>query len=163
MAELPAGRYTAILRGKNNTSGIGLVEVYDLNTAAATELINISSRGFVASGDNVLIGGVIVGPSGSKGSRVLLRAIGPSLVRSGIASPLLDPTLELHNKDGAIIASNDNWKDTQQAEIQTTGVPPSDDRESAIVFTALPGNYTAIVRGRNGATGLALVEVYNLH
>jgi hypothetical protein len=163
VAELPAGSYTAILRGKDDTSGIGLVEIYDLNTAAAAELINISSRGFVASGDNVLIGGVIVGPSGSKGSRVLLRAMGPSLVRSGIASPLLDPTLELHNKDGAIIASNDNWKDTQQAAIQTTGVPPSDDRESAIVFTALPGNYTAIVRGRNGATGLALVEVYNLH
>jgi hypothetical protein len=163
VADLPAGNYTVILHGKNTTTGIGLVEVYDLDTTAATELVNISSRGLVGSADNVLIGGIIVGPSGSTGSRMLVRAIGPSLARFGINNPLLDPTLELRNKDGVLIASNDNWKDTQQATIQATKAPPSDIRESALVFTAAPGNYTAIVRGRNDATGVALVEVYNLH
>ena len=163
VADLVAGNYTLILRGKNNTSGIGLVEVYDLDTTAATELTNISSRGLVGSGNNVLIGGIIVGPSGSPGSRMLVRAIGPSLARFGINNPLLDPTLELHNKDGVLVASNDNWKDTQQATIQATQAPPSDTRESALVFTAAPGNYTAIVRGRNDGTGVSLVEVYNLH
>ena len=161
--QLPAGSYTVILRGKNNTSGIGLVEVYDLDTTPTAELVNISSRGVVGAGDNVLIGGIIVGPSGLAGSRMLVRAIGPSLARSGIANPLLDPTLELHNKDGVLIAANDNWRDTQQAVIQATQAAPTDLRESALAFTTAPGNYTAIVRGRNGATGVALVEVYNMH
>jgi hypothetical protein len=163
VAQLSSGSYTVILRGKNDTSGVGLVEVYDLDTTAAAELVNISSRGVVGVGSNVLIGGVIVGPSGSASSRLLVRAIGPSLARFGITNPILDPTLELHNKDGVLIASNDNWKDTQQAAIEATKTPPSDVRESALVFTAAPGNYTAIVRGRNESTGVALVEVYNLH
>ena len=163
LATLTPGNYTAILRGKNNTTGIGLVEAYDLSSAGAAELANISCRGFVGTGDNVLIGGMIVGPTGFGGSKLLLRAIGPSLASFGIAQPLLDPTLELHDQNGALINSNNDWKDTQQAAIQATGAPPDDDRESAIVFTAVPGNYTAIVRGRNNTTGVALVEVYNLH
>ncbi len=163
VAQLSSGNYTVILRGKNNTSGIGLVEVYDLDTTTTSELVNISSRGVVGAGNNVLIGGVIVGPSGSTGSSMLVRAIGPSLASAGITNPLLDPTLELHNQNGVLIASNDNWKDTQQTAIQATNAPPSDIRESALVFTAAPGNYTAIVRGRNDTTGVALVEVYNMH
>lgn len=163
VANLPSGNYTVILRGMNNANGIGLVEVYDLDTMAVSELVNISSRGVVGTGDNVLIGGIIVGPSAAASSTMLARAIGPSLARFGVNNPLLDPTLELHNKDGVLIASNDNWKDIQRAAIQATKAPPSDDRESALVFTASPGNYTAIVRGRNDGTGVALVEVYNLH
>ena len=162
-ANLPAGNYTVILHGKNTTTGIGLVEIYDLDTTAVPEVVNISSRGFVGSADNVMIGGVIVGPSGSAGSRMLVRAIGPSLGRYGINNPLLDPTLELHDKNGVLIASNDNWKDTQQAAIQATKDPPSDVREAALVFTAAPGSYTAIVRGKSDTSGVALVEVYNLH
>ena len=166
VATLPAGSYTAILRGKNSNfnspTGIGLIEAYDLDTAGAAELANISCRGFVNSGDNVLIGGMIVGPTGSGSSRLLLRAIGPSLAAFGIVQPLPDPTLELHDENGAVIAFNNDWKDTQQAAIEATGAPPDDDRESAIIFTAAPGKYTAIVRGRNDITGVALVEVYNL-
>jgi hypothetical protein len=163
VATLPAGNYTAVLRGKNNTTGIGLIEMYDLGTAGRAELANISSRGFIGTGNNILIGGVILGPAGSPTSRVLVRAIGPSLASAGIARPLLDPVLELHNKDGVLMVANDDWKDRQQVALQTTGVPPGDDRESAIVFTAAPGNYTAIVRGRSGTTGVAIVELYNLH
>ena len=163
VAHLPSGNYTVILRGKNNTGGIGLVEVYDLDSMGVAELVNISSRGIVGIGDNVLIGGIIVGPSGAAGSRVLARAIGPSLARSGVTNPLLDPTLELHDKNGVLIAANDNWKDTQKVAIQATTAPPNDDRESALLLTVAPGNYTAIVRGRNGTAGIALVEVYNLH
>ncbi len=163
VATLTPGKYTAILRGKNNGSGIGLVEVYDLNAAASSQLINISSRSFVDTGDNVLIGGIIVGPTGSLSSKLLIRAIGPSLASSGISNPLLDPTLELHNKNGVLIASNNDWKSTQQAAIQATGAPPTNDLESAMVVKPALGNYTAIVRGRNGTTGVALIEVYNLH
>jgi hypothetical protein len=163
VAEFAAGNYTVILRGKNMTSGIGLVEVYDLNTTAPAQLVNISSRGFVETGDNVLIGGIIVGPNGSTSSKLLLRAIGPSLTRAGIADPLFDPTLELHNGNGTLITANNDWKDTQRAAIQATGVAPTSDKESAILFNTAPGNYSVIVRGRNNTTGVALVEVYNLH
>ena len=149
VATLTAGNYTTILRGRNNTSGVGLVEAYDLNPNSISQFINISSRGGVETGENVLIGGIVLTPTGSSGAKLLLRAIGPSLAAFGIAHPLLDPTLELHNGNGALIASNNNWKDTQQALIQATGLAPSNDNESAILFTAAPGSYTAIVRGRN--------------
>ena len=154
--------YTAILRGKNGTSGIGLVEVYDLNQAANSRLANISTRGFVDLGDNVMIGGFIIGPNGAGAATVIVRAVGPSLANSGVANVLLDPTLELHDGSGAIVAFNDNWKDAQQVDIQATGIPPKDDRESALVTTLAPGNYTVIVRGHGDTTGVGLVEVYNL-
>ena len=163
VVDLVPGGYTVVLRDKNNRSGIGLVEVYDLNKTEATELVNISSRGFVEMDNNVLIGGIIVGPNGSANSKLLVRAIGPSLASAGIANPLLDPTLELHNKNGDLITSNDNWRDTQKEAIQATGAAPSSDKESAILFNAAPGSYTAIVRGRNNTTGVALVEVYKVH
>jgi hypothetical protein len=160
LATLPANgaAYTAILRGKNDTIGIGVVEAYDLGENANSRLANISTRGFVESGDNLLIGGFIVG-NGT--ARVILRAIGPSLVNSGVANPLLDPILDLHNSDGTTI-TNDDWQTTQKSEIQATGIPPKDARESAIVSTIPPGNYTAVVRGKNNTTGIAVVEVYNI-
>jgi hypothetical protein len=121
-------------------------------------LLNVSTRGHVETGDNVLIGGFIAGGP----THVIIRAIGPSLTAHGVSGALQDPTLELHNGSGTLIAFDDNWKDSQQAEIQATGLAPSDPRESAIVATLTPGNYTAIVRGKNNTTGVGLVEVYNL-
>ena len=163
VATLAPGTYTAILADKNGASGVGVVEVYDLTTGANSQLANISSRGFVDTGDNVMIGGLIVGGGTGAGSaRVLVRALGPSLNNSGIHGALPDTTLELHSENGATIASNDNWKDTQQADIEATTIPPLNNLESAIVSSLAPGNYTAIVRGKGDVTGVGLVEVYNL-
>ena len=113
------------------------------------------------TGENVMIGGFILG-SGSANTRILIRAIGPSLTAFGVPNALGDPTLELHDNNGTIIAVNNDWKDTQQAEIENTGIPPRDDRESAIVRSFTPGAYTAIVRGVNNTAGVALVEAYQL-
>jgi hypothetical protein len=160
VATLPANSsaYTAIVRGVNNATGIGVVEAYDLDRTVNSKLANISTRGFVQTGDNVLIGGLIV--LGQNPLRVIVRAIGPSLPGPGA---LPNPTLELRDGSGALIASNDNWRSDQEAEIIATGVPPSNDLESAIVRNLAPGNYTAIVRGVNGTTGVALVEAYGLN
>jgi hypothetical protein len=155
--------YTAIVRGVNNGTGIGLVEAYDLDRTVDAKLANISTRGFVQGGDDVMIGGfIIVGPGSLK---VIARAIGPSLTSQGVANALQDPTLELHDGNGTLVAANDNWKDTQQAEIEASGVAPTNDLESAIVATLnpYPATYTAIVRGVNDTTGVALVEVYALN
>jgi hypothetical protein len=160
VATLPANSsaYTAIVRGVNNGTGIGVVEAYDLDRTVDSKLANISTRGFVQTGDNVLIGGLIV--LGQNPLRVIVRAIGPSLPVPGA---LADPTLELHDVNGALIVANDNWRSDQEAEIIATGLPPSNDLESAIVRDLTPGNYTAIVRGVNSATGIALVEAYGLN
>ena len=162
VATLEPGNYTAIVSGKNNGTGVALVEIYDLDQSLGPILANISTRGFVDTGDNVMIGGFIVGPTDAGLTDVLIRAIGPSLSGFGIANPLPDPILELHDGNGALLTTNDNWKDTQQTEIEATGIPPTDDHESAMVQSLAPGNYTAIVRGVNDATGVSLVEVYNL-
>src|SRR4051812_40960046 len=152
--------YTAIVRGVNGSTGIGVIEVYDLATTASSRLANISTRGFVSTGDNVLIAGtIVVGPGAQK---VIVRAIGPSL---SLPNKMADPTLELRNGNGDLIEANDNWMDSpnRQAIIDST-IPPTNDFESAIVAT-LPGNnagYTAIVRGVNGGIGIAVVEVYAL-
>jgi hypothetical protein len=151
------GSYTAILSGKNDTTGVGLVEVYDLDQNAAAAIVNISTRGFVQTDDNVMIGGVIV--TGADNSRVIIRAIGPSLP---VSNNLADPVLELHGSNGQLITSNDNWRDTQEKDIEDTGVAPTNDKESAIVITLAPGSYTAIVKGANNTTGVGLVEVYRL-
>jgi CSLREA domain-containing protein len=161
LTSLNPGNYTAIVRGVNNGTGIALVEGYDLDPTAGSKLGNLSTRALVQTGNNVMIGGFIITGAGQK--RVIVRAIGPSLAQHGITNPLLDPTLELHNGNGAVIAFNDNWKDSQQAEIQATGLAPANDLESAIVSTLAPGNYTAIVRGENNTIGVALVEVYGLN
>ena len=160
---LSPGSYTAILGGKGSLTGIGLVEVYDLAQSADSQLVNISTRGFIDTGDNVMIGGVIAGPLNGGTSRVLIRGIGPSLQNAGVANPLQDPTMELRNGNGVLLASNDDWKTDQQSDIEGTTIPPTNDHESAILFSIGPGNFTAIVRGKNNSTGVGLVEVYNLH
>jgi hypothetical protein len=159
---LQPGAYTAILQGKNGGTGIGLVEVFDLDQAANSKLSNISTRGFVDTNDNVMIGGFIIGGRNGGVAKVLVRAIGPSLSDFGVTGALQDPTVELHDGNGTILASNDNWKDSQEAEVKATGIVPESDFESAIVATLMPGSYTAIVRGKNNTTGVALVEVYDL-
>jgi hypothetical protein len=168
VATLDPGNYTAILKGAHGETGVGLAEVYNLDSGAPAKMANISTRGFVQTGDNVMIGGFILG--GSRGlSKVVVRAIGPSLTQSfGIGNALSDPTLELRDKNGALLASNDNWRvnaqtgQSQEAQVRATTVQPTDDLESAIVATLPGGAYTAIVAGKDGGTGVALVEVYNL-
>jgi PKD repeat protein len=159
---LTPGGYTAILRGKGDTTGIGAVEAYDLDQSVNSRLTNISTRGFVETGDNVMIGGLIIGPSDGGSATVVARALGPSLSNVGISGALQDPTLDLVNSDGVVIRSNNNWRESQQAQIIATGLQPSDDSESALVETLLPGSYTAIVRGVGSTTGVGLVEVYHL-
>ncbi len=175
IADLPAGNYTAIVRGVNSTIGVALVEVYDLSPQ--TNLIpntnsllgNISTRSFVQTGDNVMIGGFIV--QGATPKRVIIRAIGPELSQYGVPDPLQDPTLELHDGIGALIGRNDNWQTTiiggiithdQVQDIINSGLAPGDPRESAIIAELPAGNYTAIVRGASNTTGVALVEIYDL-
>jgi hypothetical protein len=159
------GAYTVVLSGKNGGTGVGSVEVYDLDQAADSRLANISSRGFVETDDNVMIGGLIVGGGSPSGrANVVVRALGPSISVNGA---LANPTVELHDENGATIAFNDDWKTrsdgtSQQAEIIATSVPPSNGRESAFVQKLAPGNYTAIVRGKDSTTGIGLVEVYHL-
>jgi PKD repeat protein len=160
IATLDPGSYTAIVSGVNNTTGVGLVEVYDLDESSPAKLANISTRGFVQTGDNAMIGGFIVGTPDSP--RVVVRALGPSLAGLGVIGALADPTLELHDSNGALIASNDNWADTQETEIEATGLAPTNPLESAIVWTVTPGNYTAIVTGEGGTVGIGLVEVYKI-
>jgi hypothetical protein len=169
VADLPPGNYTAIVRGVNNTTGVALVEVYDLSPETSSTLGNISTRSYVQTDDNVMIGGFIV--EGTQPKRVILRAIGPELSQYGVPNPLSDPTLELHDGTGALIASNDDWQHTilggiiagdQVSDILNSGHAPTDGRESAIIANLPPGNYTGIVRGKNIVTGVALVEVYDL-
>jgi hypothetical protein len=178
---VPAGTYTGIIRGANNTTGVGLIEVYDLGGSAAVEqenlatkpaeseaantleLGNLSVRAAVGTDDNVLIDGVIL--RGGTPKRVLFRALGPSVKVNGAPVPgaLQDPTLELHDGNGALLLSNDNWKDAPNAaEIQATGLAPTDDHESAILMTLSPGNYTTVMRGVNRTTGIGLAEAYKL-
>ena len=128
--------------------------------AQVTQLVNLSTRMKVEPGDNVGIGGLII--TGNAPKPVLIRAIGRSLENWGIIDALVDPVLELHGPGTFATIINDNWRDTQEAEIQATGIPPTDDLESAILVTLEPGAYTAIVRGRNSTSGVALVEVYDL-
>jgi hypothetical protein len=152
------GSYTAIMSGNNGGTGVGLVEAYDLDQTADSELANISTRGFVATESNVMIGGFILGSD----ANVLIRAIGPSLTDFGVAGALEDPTLELRDVQGTLVSSNDNWKDPNQAEIEATGLQPQKDEESALIEILPAGAYTAIVAGQGATTGVGLVEVYRL-
>jgi hypothetical protein len=162
VATLAPGSYTAIVRGANNSTGVALVEGYELDSTA-TKLANISTRGPVGGGDDALIGGFIVQGSGSK--KVIVRALGPSLGTGpgALHGVLANPVLELHSPSGSLIATNDNWATgTQAAAISATGIAPSNSQESAIIATLTPGNYTAIVRGANNTTGIGLVELFDL-
>jgi hypothetical protein len=164
---LKPGSYTAIVRGHAEMpSGVAVVEAYDLDLSVDSTLANISTRGFVQDADNVLIGGFIIGGANGAG-KVIVRALGPSLADAGVTNVLRDPTLELHNADGTVMKTNDDWATDQPFEIYATGIPPPRSRESAIVITLPAGSYTAIVRGLTeqglrGASGVGLVEVYNL-
>jgi hypothetical protein len=157
MTTLPPGAYTTVLSGKNATTGNGLLEVY----SSVSGLSNVSIRGFVGTGDHVLIGGF--SSSGGNGNiQLIIRALGPTLTQFGVNGALADPTLVLVNSNGNLIATNDNWKNTQQSTIQATGFAPPNDLESAIFATLPNGNYTAIVAGKNGGTGIGLLEVYKV-
>lgn len=158
---LPPGNYTAVVSGTNGGTGIGLAEVYDLTSGNSAALDNVSTRGFVGTGDQVMIAGFIVGSGGD--AIVVARGLGPSLTSAGILNPLADPVLELHDANGAIVVANDNWKDTQLPAIRASGLNPSDDLEAAVVASVPPGNYTAVLQGKSGATGVGLVEVYRIH
>jgi hypothetical protein len=161
VATLNPGAYTAVVRGANNSSGIAVVEAYDLDADRSSKLANIATRGSIQTGDNVMIGGFILG-GGTGATRVLVRGIGPSLGALGITNPLLDPMLELHDANGTLIDANDNWR-TNQALIQSTGLQPSNDAESALLLSnPAPGAYTVILRGKNGGTGVGVVEAYIL-
>ncbi len=165
VATLPPGNYTAVCSGNPEGAGegLGVVEVYDLEPGGASTLANISTRAFVETGNNVLIGGFILG--GEAGSpSIVIRAIGPSLAAFDVPDPLADPTLELRDGNGALIAFNDNWRDdqAQAAQLILAFLAPRDELEAAIVATLAPGSYTTIVAGTNGGIGVGLVEVYNL-
>ena len=158
LATVTPGNYTAAVSGVNGATGVGLVEVYDLEGGPDSRLANISTRGLVQTGDDVLIGGLIF--NGQNARKIIVRAIGPSLARG---DALADPTLELRNANGDLLAENNDWRSsTQQTEIMDTNIAPSHDLESAIVQTLSPAAYTAIVRGVNNGTGIGLVEAYAL-
>ena len=163
VATLEPGAYTAVMRGKNNSTGIGLLEVYDLEATAPVELANISTRGLVQTGESVMIAGFIVG-AGTTDTRVVVRALGPSLTQSGVANPLPDPTLQLVDGNGAIVQQNDDWQaDTADAaELTTVGIAPTNSAEAALVAAVPPGAYTAVVADKNGRSGTGLVEVYSV-
>jgi len=160
---LQPGNYTAILSGKNGTTGVGLVEVYDINGGTSAELTNVSTRGFVGTGDNVLIAGFIA--SGGNGStQVVVRGLGPTLAQPqfGVSGTLADPVVTLVDGNGNVVQTNDNWKNTDQVAISATGKAPPNDLEAAILAPVAAGNYTAILSGNGGGTGIGLVEVYKL-
>jgi hypothetical protein len=160
----PNQGYTAVVRGKNGTTGVGVVEAYDLDHAPASKLGNISTRGFVDVDDNVMIAGLIVTPNNGGSIKILARALGPTLGDLGVPGFVADPTLDLVNSNGAVIRSNNNWKDDpqQRAQIEAAGLGPNHDEEAALVETVAPGAYTAVVRGNNRTTGVGLVEAYNI-
>ena len=161
-ATLAPGAYTAIVSGKNNTSGVALVEVYDLSQAVPAKLANISTRAFVSTGDNIVIGGFLLG--GHNGDdRIVVRGIGPSLTAAGVPNALADPTLELRDSNGALLVANNDWQDNpaQAAELTAAGLAPTNNLESGIATTLPPGLYTALLAGLNNGTGVGLVEVYD--
>ncbi len=165
LATLPAtaqgSAYTAVIHGASGGGGFGLVEVYDLDSSPGSNILNISTRGNVQTGNNIMIGGFIV--FGDNDQRVLVRGLGPSLAAQGISDPLSDPTLSLVDGNGLEIDANDDWQNNPDAaEIEASGLAPNNPKESTVVMTLPAGQYTALVRGANGATGTGLVEAYAL-
>ncbi len=157
LTTLSPGPYTAVVRGANNSTGVGLVEVYDLESAPDSELGNISTRALVQTDNNVLIGGFIA--TGADPRHLIVRALGPSVPVPGA---LANPNLAVYDAQGTLVAANDSWRNVQEAEIMATHLAPGNDLESAIILTLAPGAYTAVVSGSNATTGVALVEVYAL-
>jgi len=161
-ATLNPGAYTAIVRGKNNTSGVALVEVYDLSQAVLAKLGNISTRAFVSTGNDIVIAGFILG-SHSGNDRIIVRGLGPSLTAAGVPNALANPTLELRDSNGALLIANNDWQDdpAQAAELTAAGLAPSNNLESAMAATLPPGLYTALLAGLNNGSGVGVVEVYD--
>ena len=158
---LAPGAYTATVSATNGT-GVGLVEIYDLTTGANGKLANISTRGSVQTAENVMIGGFILGGTNINPASVVVRALGPSLAQFGIGNPLVNPTLSVFDSNGQIVASNDNWGDgPNQAQLQAIHLAPTHPAESAVLATLPQGQYTAVVAGLNGSTGIGLIEVYS--
>jgi hypothetical protein len=161
VASLPPGDYTLTVRDANNAAGIALAEVYDFSTPLTSNFTNCYARGFVGTGDEVLIGGIVV--PGTATEQVLFRALGPDLGNSGIENPLPDPVLEIRDKNGMRVASNDSWRDSPQAEeISSIGLTPGSETDAALLLSLVPGNYTAVVRDAAGSTGVAQLETYEL-
>jgi hypothetical protein len=164
LATLAPGAYTGIVKGKNNTSGVGLIEVYDLNQGAASKLANLSTRAFVSTGSDIVIAGFLLSESGAS-DRLVVRAIGPSLAPGSFpaSAVLSDPTLELRDADGALLIANNDWQDNpaQAAVLTAAGLAPTNNLEAAIAATLPPGLYTALLAGLNNGTGLGLVEIYD--
>jgi hypothetical protein len=163
VANLAPATYTAVLRGVGGTAGIGLIEIYDDGQGVDSDLANISTRGFVRIGNEVMIGGFTLGGN-PPATRIAVRALGPSLASSGIAPVLADPTLELHDGNGTIIASNDDWTSdpVQAAQLTASGLALPNAKESGIFLSLPPGQFTAIVAGKNDTIGIGLVEIYNV-
>lgn len=166
VATLAPGAYTGIVLGKNNTSGVGLIEVYDLDQAVDSKLANLSTRAFVSTSENIVIAGFLLSDNQSTAARVIVRGVGPSLAPGSFpaSAVLADPTLELRDANGALILANNDWEDNsaQAAEITAAGLALTDKLESGIVATLPPGLYTALLAGLNNGTGVGLVEVYDL-
>ena len=162
VANLNPGQYTAIVRGNGGATGIALVEVYDLNQSAGSQLANISTRAFVNINDDIVIAGFILGGNSGPDS-IIVRGMGPSLAAAGVTNVLANPTLELRDNNGALLLANNDWQDNpaQAAIITAAGLAPSNNLESAIAATLPPGLYTALLAGLNGSTGNGLVEVYD--
>jgi hypothetical protein len=162
LVTLAAGNYTAVIRGVNNSTGVGLVEVYDTEgSGAVAKALNVSTRGFISSGNSVMIAGFIVG--GNSPAYVIIRAVGPSLANFGIINALQNPVLELYDEGGHKLITVDNWQDVSNyGQVVAAGLAPSDSRECALPAGLDPGSYTAVVRGLNNTTGVGLVEVYNI-
>jgi hypothetical protein len=164
-ATLQPASYTAILAGSNGTAGTGLLELYDTNSAADSELANISTRGFVETGSNVMIGGFILGGGCNQGTGIVIRGIGPSLAPFGLNPLLVDPTLELRDSNGTLLNANDDWQDDagQAANLTALGLALSNNKEAGIYAFLPSGAFTAILAGKDGGTGIGLIEIYNVH
>ncbi len=163
VASLQPGAYTAVLSGVNDGTGVGLMEIYDVAPASPSQFGNISTRGFVQTGSDVMIGGFILG--GTIDTHVVIRGIGPSLADFGISPVLMDPILELHDGNGATLVTNDDWQDdpTSAAQLSSLGLAPTNVKESGIYTLLPPGSFTAVLAGTNDGTGIGLVEIYNVH
>lgn len=161
---LTPGTYTALLTGKNGTTGVGLLEVYDVNPGSDSELANLSTRAFVQGGNSVLIAGFILGGNNTGSDRVAIRGLGPSLAQFGLNPVLADPTLELHDANGATLITNDDWATDpiSAANLIANNLQPSNPKEAGIFTSLPPGTFTAILAGKNGGSGIGIVEVYNL-
>jgi hypothetical protein len=161
---LAPAAYTATVASASGSNGVGLVEIYDLGPTANSKLTNISTRGSVQTADAVMIGGFTLGGTSINPAKVVVRAIGPTLGQFGIRNPLTNPTLSLFDSNGQMVGANDNWQDdsSQASQLQAMSLAPQNSSESAVVTTLPPGQYTAVVAGQGGASGIGLIEVYSI-